>query len=87
MPNESIYDGPRLAQPDEVANYVTGDGIEKAFTLANILLSRDTSESLELIIDGTSVVLKGQTEYTFSSTKGLAKHLHIRTDTCEVVVK
>lgn len=87
MQNESIYDGPRLAQPDEVANYRTGDGIEKAFTLANILLSRDKSGSLELIIDGTSVVLKGQTEYTFSSTKGLTKHLHIQADTCEVVVE
>ncbi|MHC4426033.1 MAG: hypothetical protein ACYSYV_08060, partial [Planctomycetota bacterium] len=33
MKNISIYDGKRLAQPDEVANYRTGDGLEKAFLL------------------------------------------------------
>lgn len=41
MPNESIYDGPRLAQPDEVWNYQRGDGWEKAFCLAAILKASD----------------------------------------------
>ena len=77
MPNESIYDGPRLAQPDEVANYKTGDGVEKAFTLANILRSKDPQRSLELIIDGASVILRGQKEYSFNSSKGLKKHIEI----------
>ena len=30
MPDESIYDGKRLALPDEVWNFRRGDGIEKA---------------------------------------------------------
>ena len=35
---ESIYDGPsRLAQPDEVWNYGTGDGLEKCLLAANAL--------------------------------------------------
>ena len=39
-PNESIYDGNRLALPDEVVNFQRGDGIEKAITLMNIAKSR-----------------------------------------------
>ena len=38
--NESIYDGNRLALPDEVVNFGRGDGIEKAITLINICISR-----------------------------------------------
>lgn len=48
MPNESIYDGSRLAQPDEVWNYRRGDGLEKAFCLANILKSREPHLSIEI---------------------------------------
>ncbi|MCL1909908.1 MAG: hypothetical protein FWG05_03125 [Kiritimatiellaeota bacterium] len=41
MPNESIYEGAgRLAQPDEVWNYGTGDGIERAIMLGVILSKR-----------------------------------------------
>ena len=39
MSSDSIYDAKRLAQPDEVANYKTGDGLEKALALANIIHS------------------------------------------------
>jgi hypothetical protein len=85
LPNESIYEGPRLAQPDEVANYNTGDGIEKAFTLANVLLSQDEQCSLKLMIDGPSIVLKGKNEYRFPSTKGLKKQLRINTGNYEIV--
>jgi len=36
--DESIYDGPsRLAQPDEVWNFGTGDGLEKCLLAANVL--------------------------------------------------
>ena len=36
--SDSIYDGPsRLAQPDEVWNYGTGDGLEKCLLAANAL--------------------------------------------------
>jgi hypothetical protein len=85
MPNESIYDGPRLAQPDEVANYNTGDGIEKAFTLANILLNRDPDIEIKLMIDKKNIVLKGQKEYIFNSLKGLKKQLRISKNSCDVI--
>ncbi len=39
LPVESIYDGNRLALPDEVWNFRRGDGIEKAFLLADFLHS------------------------------------------------
>ena len=77
LPNESIYEGPRLAQPDEVANYKTGDGIEKAFTLANILRQRQPDEVVEMHIENEKVVVKAGKEYTFSSSKGLKKTIHI----------
>ncbi len=39
-PDKSIYEGNRLALPDEVVNFKRGDGIEKAVTLANVARSR-----------------------------------------------
>jgi len=77
MKNSSIYDGKRLAQPDEVANYQTGDGLEKAFFFANIIHARQPNEDIEVIVDSENVVLKGPSKYYFSSTKGLLKHIHI----------
>ncbi len=77
MKNESIYDGKRLAQPDEVANYQTGDGLEKAFLLANIIHAKQPREDIEVIADGEKVVLKGPGKYYFSFTKGLAKHIRV----------
>jgi len=78
MKNISIYDGKRLAQPDEVANYKTGDGLEKAFMLANIILAREPNRSIEIIVDGEDVVLTGPADYRFVSSKGLQKHVNIR---------
>ena len=77
MPGESIYDGPRLAQPDEVVNYQTGDGIEKAFTLANILRSRDPEQLIEIDIQEESVILTAGEKFTFPSVKGLQKRIAI----------
>ncbi|MHC4119491.1 MAG: hypothetical protein ACYSWO_18500 [Planctomycetota bacterium] len=71
MRNISIYDGNRLAQPDEVANFQTGDGIEKAFLLADVIRAREPAEDLEIIADKGEVRLRGRDEYTFRSTKGL----------------
>ncbi len=50
LPNESIYDGSRAAQPDEVWNFGRGDGLERILCLANILKSRhpDTALSIEV---------------------------------------
>jgi hypothetical protein len=75
--NASIYDKGRLAQPDEVANYKTGDGLEKAFLLANVIHERDPSQDFEIIADKNNVTVKGQKEYSFISTKGLIKNIRI----------
>jgi hypothetical protein len=78
--NDSIYDGKRLAQPDEVANYKTGDGLEKAFLLANVICQRNPAQNVEIISDKNEVVLKGPNQYRFVSTKGLQKQIHIAAD-------
>ena len=75
--NHSIYDGKRLTQPDEVANYNTGDGLEKAFVLANIIRHKYPAQDIEIIASNNDVILKSQTEYRFVSTKGLQKKVHI----------
>ena len=77
MKNISIYDGRRLAQPDEVANYKTGDGLEKAFLLANVIHKRNPEQNIEIITDKNDVTLKGQNQYRFTSVKGLEKRVFI----------
>jgi len=77
MQNDSIYDSSRLAQPDEVTNYRTGDGLEKAFLLANVIHERDPKQDMEIIADKNNVILKGQKEYRFTSTKGFEKSVRI----------
>jgi len=75
--NLSIYDGKRLAQPDEVANFQTGDGLEKAFLLANVIRGRGLAKDIELRAEKDKVFLKAQEEYTFASGKGLAMKVRI----------
>jgi hypothetical protein len=58
IPNESIYDGARLAQPDEVWNYRRGDGLERALLLANLWKARHPQDALALASDGATVTLK-----------------------------
>jgi hypothetical protein len=77
MNNTSIYDGRRLAQPDEVANYKTGDGLEKAFLMANIIRQRNSEQNIEIVADKDDVILKGAGEYCFMSAKDLEKHISI----------
>ncbi len=48
MSNVSIYNGSRMAQPDEVCNYQRGDGLEKAICLANILKHRNNSRNVSI---------------------------------------
>lgn len=71
MPDSSIYDGKRLAQPDELANFRTGDGIEKALLLANIIRNRDSDGDVEIISEEGTVVLRAGSDYAFTSDKGL----------------
>jgi hypothetical protein len=77
MKNISIYDGKRLAQPDEVANYKTGDGLEKAFLLANIIRQRNPEQDITITVDNNDVVLKAQGQYRFVTAKNLEKQICI----------
>jgi hypothetical protein len=79
LPDESIYSEKRLAQPDEVWNYGTGDGLEKAFTLSAYIRASETNEIIVLDIKADSVELKtGSGEsYSFTSNKGLVKSIKI----------
>jgi len=54
MENKSIYDGNRLALPDEVWNYKRGDGIEKAVLFANYLLNGQSIKSIKIVINTNS---------------------------------
>ena len=85
IPDESTYDGPRLAQPDEVANTLRGDGLEKAILMANVLLGRNTASQIDIIADKSDVIVQTgdsntsgcPTEMRFTSTKGLSKHIRL----------
>jgi len=80
MPAVSIYDHNRLAQPDELANYLTGDGLEKAILLADILRHRMPDRELCLEVDNRSVVLRADRDYEFVSAKTLQGQVEIRPD-------
>jgi hypothetical protein len=77
MSGQSIYDAQRLAQPDEVANFRTGDGAEKAFVLANVLHRRRPDQPVRVILDGDHVVVKADAEYSFTSSKDLHQEVLI----------
>ena len=78
--NTSIYEGKRLAQPDEVANYLRGDGLEKAFLLANIIRQKDPQIEFQIQVDNSEVVLTAQRQFIFKSGKNLKKQVQIHTD-------
>ena len=72
LPGESIYDGTRLAQPDEVWNYGRGDGLERALCLAGIRKARKPEEPVSIRCDGASVTASfGAESVTWPSAKGL----------------
>ena len=85
MLNESIYDGQRLAQPDEVTNYKTADGIEKAVTLANILHARDSESEISINIDENRVIIDAGKRFEFSSSKSFEKTIRINKDNYEII--
>jgi hypothetical protein len=83
LPNESIYDGTRMAQPDEVWNYGRGDGLEKAICMLNIIRSRFPENKAGLKGDGKRVVVFGKSgEYEFESEKGLEIPIE---DDCKII--
>jgi len=74
MHNKSIYDGYRLAQPDEVVNFKTGDGIEKAFVLANIAHNRGAlNHPIEIAISNERALVTAQEVFCFPTKKALKK--------------
>ena len=77
MPASSIYDAKRLAQPDEVANYQTGDGVEKAFVLANVLRKRHPEQAVILHVEDNQAVVQAGMDYRFASSKGLRQQIRI----------
>ncbi len=71
-PDESIYDGARCAQPDEVWNYRRGDGLEKALCLASVLRGRRPHAGMELHVrpDRVDLAVEGRV-VSWPSRKGL----------------
>ncbi len=68
MENVSIYEGTRMAQPDEVWNFQRGDGLEKALCLMNTARNRYPQDSVRLEADGHSarVSVRGR-DYRFAT--------------------
>ncbi|MFA5293832.1 MAG: hypothetical protein WC496_12485 [Phycisphaerae bacterium] len=85
MPNESIYDGKRLAQPDEVANYKRGDGIEKAITLANIIHKREPDKEITISIDKDKIVVDAGQKFEFGSSKEFGKTITINKEEYKII--
>ena len=78
MPDDSIYDGKRLALPDEVWNFRRGDGIEKALLLADFLLHNDSSTVLSIDIENKKVNLTCRENiFHFISHKSFRKTIKI----------
>jgi len=76
--SDSIYDGPRLAQPDEVWNFQTGDGLEKAILLANGWRARHPDEAIELDVQPSRVQMTlGTKSVSFKSNKGLTQQCQL----------
>ncbi len=79
IPSESIYDGKRLALPDEVWNFGRGDGIEKAFMLADVIIWRDSNAEITIMIDNENVDLYYAGKiFKFISAKQLQKRIEIK---------
>lgn len=71
----SIYDGPRLAQPDEVWNFMRGDGFEQALCIATIWKARHPEDTITLgIADHQVTLLLGERTVKLASAKDLTYH-------------
>lgn len=75
-PDESIYDGNRLALPDEVVNFKRGDGMEKVITFINILKSGNRN-GYTMEQSGPEIVISlDKEEYKFYTSKSLELHTY-----------
>ncbi len=78
MPDESIYEGYRLALPDEVWNFRRGDGIEKALLLADFIIQNYNKLPVSIDINKERITLKyGGESYEFKSFKNFKKSILI----------
>ncbi len=78
MPNISIYDGQRLALPDEVWNFRRGDGVEKALVLADFIINGDNKTEVIIEINNNKVVMKyNNQDFIFTSAKSFEKTIRI----------
>lgn len=68
---ESIYDGARMAQPDEVVNFKRGDGLEKAITFINFINQCEEENSdVAISYEGKTIIVSHKdTNYTFTTFK------------------
>ncbi len=80
LPAQSIYEGQRLAQPDEVVNFGSGDGLEKAIAMAQVLRHLQPDQSVKVRVQGEQVVVDGEKAYTFVSAKDLHQHIVLQAD-------
>ncbi len=64
----SVYSDNRLAQPDEVWNFSTGDGLEKGIALLDIARSRDLESWLETVPGSVKIVVDN-VNYEFMANK------------------
>lgn len=76
---ESIYSGNRLAQPDEVWNFRTGDGVEKAIALVHIGRDKDLDAWVETR-KGEAIAHVGNKKYPFPT----GKILEIERTDCDI---
>jgi hypothetical protein len=85
MSDQSIYDGQRLALPDEVWNFRCGDGIEKALLMADLIISRDNKAEVLIDINHNEVVLKYNNQhFNFASLKSFKKSICISDNSFEI---
>ena len=78
FPDLSIYDGRRLALPDEVWNFRHGDGIEKALLLADFMLHLNASAEIVIDISNKKALLTyAGKSYHFISRKGFKRYIRI----------
>jgi len=78
LPGESIYDGKRLALPDEVWNFKRGDGLEKAVLLADFIGMKYPGSNMQIEISDYRAVVRYRTEeYPFPSSMDFRKLISI----------
>lgn len=78
LSSESIYEGTRVAQPDEVWNYQRGDGLERALCLAAIWKHRHPAAALRIDVHPQGVRFCGPgVDVEWPGAKGLSGTISI----------